>query len=77
MVAAPVIAQTVTASSVRAVPLIEGSIDEGQRVTLRGNTRPEALRPEFDRGAVDDSLPLNGMPLQPKHSPEHEAAAEA
>jgi hypothetical protein len=59
------------------VPLIEGSIDETQRVTLRGNTRPEALRAEFDRGAVDDSFPLNGMQPQLKRSPEHEAAAEA
>jgi subtilase family serine protease len=61
----------------RATPLITGSIDETQQVALRGNTRPEALRAEFDRGAVDDSLPLNGMQLQLKRSPNHEAAAEA
>jgi subtilase family serine protease len=61
----------------RVVPLIVAFIDETQRMVLRGNTRPEAVRAEFDRGAVDDSFPLNGMQLQLKRAPEHEAAAEA
>ena len=34
----------------RAVPLITGVIDENNRVILAGNTRGEALRPDFDRG---------------------------
>src|SRR5271167_1275271 len=60
-IGAEAIAQSDSASSIRAVPLILTSIDESQRVVLHGNTRPEALRPQFDRGAVDDSFPLNGM----------------
>ena len=77
VIGAPPVARADSISSIRAVPLVQGPIVEAQRVTLRGNTRPEALRPEFDRGAVDNSFPLNGMQLQLKRSPEHEAAAEA
>jgi hypothetical protein len=46
-------------------------------VVLAGNTRGEASRPEFDRGPVDDSFPLNGMQLLLRRSPEREQAAEA
>jgi len=42
---------------------------------LPGNTRAE-VRPEFDRGRVDDSFPLNGIQLQLRRSPERERAAE-
>ncbi|MGO9945576.1 MAG: protease pro-enzyme activation domain-containing protein [Steroidobacteraceae bacterium] len=77
VIGAPAVAQSDLASSVRAAPLIPGSIDETRRVILRGNTRPEALRAAFDRGAVDDSFPLNGMQLQLKRSPMHEARAES
>jgi subtilase family serine protease len=73
----PAIAQPESVASLHAVPLIQGPIDESSRVVLRGNSRPEAMRPQFDRGAVDDSFPLNGMQLQLKRSPQHEAAAEA
>jgi subtilase family serine protease len=37
-------------------------IDESRRVTLHGNTRPEAI-PANDLGEVDDSLPLDHMQL--------------
>ena len=63
--------------STAGVPLIVEAFDESKRVTLRGNTRPEAVRPEFDRGAVDDAFPLNGMQLQLRRPPEREQAAEA
>ena len=38
-------------------------------IRLRGNTRPEA-RAEYDRGRVDDNLPLDHMLLQLKRAPE-------
>lgn len=59
-----------------AVPQIVAGIDESKRFVLAGNTRPEA-RAEFDRGAVPESFPLNGMQLLLKRSPEREQAAEA
>ncbi len=40
-------------------------------IRLRGNTRPEA-RAEYDRGRVEDSLPLDHMLLQLKRGPELE-----
>jgi hypothetical protein len=51
--------------------LIAQPIDESKLIRLRGNTRPEA-RTEFDRGRVDDSLPLDHMLLQLKRAPELE-----
>jgi subtilase family serine protease len=57
-------------------PQIVTGINESQRIVLYGNTRPEA-RAEFDRGAVADSFPLNGMQLLLKRSAEREQAAEA
>ena len=60
----------------QAVPLITQPVNESQRVVLRGNTRPEATSAN-DRGAVDDSFPLNGIELLLKRSPEHEQAAAA
>src|ERR1035441_4395872 len=51
--------------------LITQPIDESKRIRLRGNTRPEA-RTEYDRGRVDDSLPLDHMLLQLKRAPELE-----
>ena len=62
--------------SLRAVPLVVEPVDENKRILLPGNTRGE-VRPEFDRGRVDDSFPMNGMQLQLRRSPEHERAAEA
>jgi subtilase family serine protease len=63
-----------TVSFGQSVPLITEPVNEAQRVVLRGNTRPEAI-PANDRGAVDDSFPLNGIELLLKRSPEHEQAA--
>jgi subtilase family serine protease len=60
----------------QAVPLILSPVDESQRVVLRGNTRPDAI-PANDRGAVDNSFPLNGIELLLKRSPEHEQGAAA
>ncbi len=57
--------------------LIVEAVDESNRIMLKGNTRPEAIRPEFDRGAVDDAFRLDGMQLQLRRSPEREQAAEA
>jgi subtilase family serine protease len=48
-------------------------IDETSRVTLVGNTRPEANAVN-DRGAVADSFPMGHMLLQLKRAPESEAA---
>jgi hypothetical protein len=59
-----------------AMPLVVDSIDENKRTLLPGNTRPE-VRPEFDRGPVDDSFPLNGIQLLLRRSPEREKVAEA
>lgn len=49
--------------------LVTQPIDESRWIRLRGNTRPEA-RNEFDRGRVDDNLPLDHMLLQLKRAPE-------
>jgi subtilase family serine protease len=76
VIGSPAVAQLNLASPVRAVPLVHGSIDETKRVILRGNTRPEVLRAEFDRGPVDDSFPMNGMQLLLKRSPAHQKTAE-
>jgi subtilase family serine protease len=73
---APVVASPYVGSSIRAVPLIVESVDETKRIVLNGNTRPEALQPEFDRGAVEDSFPMNGIQLQLRRSAGHEQAAE-
>jgi len=73
---APALAQSAQGRLPRAVPLIVDPVDESRRVVLEGNTRGEARWPEFDRGPVDDSFPLNGMQLLLKRSAEHEQAAE-
>ena len=49
------------------------TIDENDRVTLTGNTRPEA-RPENDRGKVAGQFPMQHMLLQLKRTPEQEEA---
>jgi subtilase family serine protease len=64
-----------SATSIRSAPVIVEPIDESKRVVLPGNTRGE-VRPEFDRGAVSDSFPLNGMQLQLRRSAALEQAAE-
>jgi subtilase family serine protease len=59
----------------RPVPMIREPIDEFRRVTLPGNTRPEA-NPANDLGRVADDFPMEHMLFQLKRSPEREAALE-
>ncbi len=55
---------------------IRTAINDGARVTLGGNTRPEAI-PAHDLGLVEDSLALNHMQLLLKRSPAQQAALDA
>jgi subtilase family serine protease len=57
----------------RTIPSIREGIDENKLVTLRGNTRPEAIAAN-DRGAVADDFQLSNLQLQLKRSPDSEAA---
>jgi subtilase family serine protease len=54
-------------------PLLIRKIDNTQRVTLAGNTRPEAIAAN-DRGLIADEAPLNALQLVLHRSPENEAA---
>jgi Pro-kumamolisin, activation domain/Bacterial Ig-like domain (group 3) len=56
-------------------PRITAAVNESQLTTLRGNTHPFA-RPEFDRGAAPDSLPMERMLLVLKRSAAQEAALD-
>jgi subtilase family serine protease len=67
-------AQTV-AGSLSARPLITEAIDATQRVTLAGNTRPEA-KAQYDSGAVPDDFPMAHMMMQLRRSPEQQQALE-
>ena len=53
-------------------PLITQPIDNSKRVTLKGNTRPEA-NPANDRGRVPDSLPMEHLQLVLRLPPEKQA----
>lgn len=55
--------------------LIRGNIDESQRVTVRGNVRPE-VTPENDRGVRDSGAAMSGILLLHR-SAENEAAFQA
>jgi regulation of enolase protein 1 (concanavalin A-like superfamily) len=55
--------------------LVTAKIDESHRVTLPGNTRPEA-RAEHDRGPVAYDFPMEHMLLQLRRTPEQEQALE-
>jgi subtilase family serine protease len=57
------------------LPLIVSPINETSRVTLEGNTRPEA-NPKNDRGLVSDGLALEHLQLQLRRPAEQEAALE-
>jgi subtilase family serine protease len=57
-------------------PRVTEAVNDGQRVTLRGNVHPLA-RAEFDRGAVADAQPMKRILLLLKRSDEQEAALEA
>jgi len=52
-------------------PVLTQEVDEGKRVTLMGNTRPEANATN-DRGLVADDFPLEHMLLQLQRSSEQE-----
>ena len=56
--------------------LVRGPIDEQVRVTLVGNTRPEAVAVN-DLGAVEDGLPMEHMQLLLRRSIETQAAYDA
>jgi hypothetical protein len=51
--------------------LITQAVDESDLVTLGGNTRPEA-KAKYDRGRVDDNLPMEHLLLLLKRSPEQQ-----
>jgi len=55
---------------------IHGAIDDAVRVSLAGNTRPEATAAN-DLGLVEDGLPLEHMQLLLQRSPEQQAALDA
>ncbi len=56
-------------------PLVTQSVNENNRVTLWGDTRPE-VRHAKDRGRVSDALQLEHMYLQLKRSPEQQQAVQ-
>src|ERR1700684_1942718 len=56
-------------------PQILGAIDENARITLTGNTRPEATAAN-DRGAVSDGLVLDHMQMLLRRPPAQEQAFE-
>jgi len=73
-------AQTVPASAealqTARVPVrITQAIDETRLVQLKGNIHPLA-RPEFDRGVVNDTEPMNRMLLLLQRGPEQQAALQ-
>jgi subtilase family serine protease len=55
--------------------LITHKIDDGNRIPLSGNVRPEANAGN-DRGAVAEDFPMNHMLLQLKRPPEQELALQ-
>jgi pro-kumamolisin-like protein len=55
--------------------LVTQHVDEGKRVTLHGNTRPEAKH-EHDRGPVHGHFRMEHMLLQLRRSPEQELALQ-
>ena len=61
------------ANAQKVPPRITQAVDNERRVILRGNTYPLA-RPEYDRGAAPDSLPMERMLLVLTRSREQEAA---
>jgi len=57
-------------------PRVTETVDDAQRVTLKGNVHPLA-RAEFDRGAVADAQPMKRILLLLKRSDEQETALES
>jgi Pro-kumamolisin, activation domain/Bacterial Ig-like domain (group 3) len=64
---------TATAQTKPAAARITQAIDEANLITMHSKVHPLA-RPEFDRGVVADSLPMNQMLLVLQRSPEQETA---
>src|ERR1700722_15609190 len=61
------------AQNAAVAPRITQSIDEANRITLKGNVHPKA-RAEFDQGLISDSQPLERLLLVLQRSPDQEAA---
>src|SRR5258708_13178849 len=59
----------------RSRPRITQNIDEGERVTLAGNTHRDASEGN-DRGKVHDAFPMEHLLLQLRRSPEQEKAVQ-
>jgi Pro-kumamolisin, activation domain/Bacterial Ig-like domain (group 3) len=64
-----------TTQTARVPARVTQAVDEGKRITLRGNVHPMA-KPAFDHGAVPDSEPASRMSLVLGRSVEQEAALE-
>jgi hypothetical protein len=64
------------ASLGEAARVITGQIDDNNRITIVGNTRPEVFNKNLDRGPVNDSFDMGHMLLQLKRTPKNEAALE-
>jgi hypothetical protein len=76
LLAAVLISPAKAANPGVSAPQIVLRIDEAHRVTLYGNTPPEA-RPDNDRGVVPDSLVLPGMQLALRRPAAQERLVEA
>jgi subtilase family serine protease len=61
------------AGSPAVAPRIVTAVDETKMVTLAGSTHRLAV-PQYDQGAVEDSMPMEHMLLQLRRTPEQEAA---
>jgi len=69
----PVAEQIEEPLSARTANLVTEAVDDGERVILTGNTRPEA-KVINDRGRASDGMMLNHMMLQLQRTPEQEQA---
>src|SRR3984957_11394245 len=67
---------TVPSSDPSSAVRIVDRVDESHLVTLHGNTHPSA-RSEFDRGAVNPELRMDGLILVLQRSPQQQAAFDA
>jgi Pro-kumamolisin, activation domain/Bacterial Ig-like domain (group 3) len=63
------------AQLISAPPRITQAVDPQQMLVLGGNTHPLA-RPEYDRGAVSDAIPMTRILLLLQRSPEQEQALQ-
>lgn len=77
VVLASIITFHVSVAQAASPVLITQNVDESNLVTLAGNTRPEAMAKQNDRGRVADSYRMEHMMLQLKRSAEQERELEA